>query len=821
MLLDARHAARTFLAQPGFTLAILLSLAVGIGANTAIFSVASALLLKPLPYPDAERLVILWNTSPGLGITEDWFSTAQYFDIKAGAGSFEDVAIAFGGNFTLTGDGEPERVGTLRVSSNLLPMLGARAELGRLLVPQDDVPGTTGSAVLGYGTWQRRYGGDPNVIGKALTLNGQPYEIVGVLAKGFDVPREVMPTLYGAERAELVVPFPLAANAATTRNREDFNIVAKLKPGARLEQARAELATITARLRREHPDFYPPNGGLTFVALPLREQIVGKVRGTLLVLVAAVAGVLLIACANVANLLLSRAIARQREMAVRAALGAGRARVVRQLLTESVVLAVAGGTLGVAFAWVCLVAIRALGVGSVPRLGAITIDGRVLLFTAAVSIAAGLLFGLVPALRLSRLDLHETLKEATRGASGTSAVWGRGQTTRRLLVVGELAIAVALLAGAGLLVRSFTQLRQVSPGFNPAGVLTFELTMAGRDYGEPPKVLAAYKQLWERLSALPGVTATGGVSALPLSDMMSWGPITVEGRAAPAGEKFINADQRIVAADYFLAMEIPLVEGRLLTEFDTTDTPRVVVIDEHMARQLWPDTDPVGKRVRTGGFDVTPDSPWMTVVGVVGRVKHDALDSEPRIAFYLPHLQFPTRALNVVVRTAGDPAGQAAAVRQALRAVDPDLPLYGLRTMTERVETSLARRRFIVLLLSLFALVALLLSTIGAYGVVAYLVSQGTRDIGVRMALGATPGAVVGMVVRQSLVLASAGIAVGLGVAALLTRFLSSMLFGVGALDPLTYASVAGGLLVVATLATAMPALRAARVAPTAALNSE
>src|SRR5262245_22496183 len=703
---DVRYAFRTFLAAPGFAIVAVLSLAIGIGANTAIFSVVSALLLRPLPYKNADRQVILWNTSPKLGITEDWFSTAQYFDIRNGQRSFENVAIAIGANMNLTGDGEPERVGAIRVSSNLLPMLGVVPLAGELFTAEDDRPGRTGKALLGHGTWTRRYGSDRTVIGRSLTLNGQPYEIVGILPASFSLPREVMPTLGVVDDAEIVLPLPLPPDAAQIRNREDYNIIARLAPGASLDKARAELGVLTARLRREHPDFYPPNGGLTFRVLPLQEQTVGSVRLALLVLIAAVGFVLLIACANVANLLLSRALARQNEVAVRVALGASRRRIVRQLLTESLLLAFAGGALGLAISFACLQGIRALGSASVPRLHEIVIDWRVLSFTFAASMVSGVIFGLVPAIRLSRLDLHDSLKDASRGAAGASAVWGRGQNVRRLLVVAELALSVMLLIGAGLLIRSFAHLQNVSPGFDPSNVLTLELTMTGRKYNDADTVLNTYRQLWERLARLPGVSAAGGVTALPLSQMMAWGPITVEGRAAPEGEKFINTDIRVVGGNYFAAMGIPLLKGRLFNELDTRTSPRVVLIDEHMANQLWPGEDPLGKRIRTGGFDVTPDTPWMTVIGVVGRVKQDALDSDPRMAYYRFQGQTPSRAMNVVVRSSNSSA-LAAAVTAQVRELDPDLPIYKMRTMSQRVDESLAKRRFSMLLLTMFAALAL------------------------------------------------------------------------------------------------------------------
>jgi predicted permease len=816
---DLRYGLRACAAHPGVAAVAVLSVAIGIGASSAIFSVVHALLLRPLPYRDADRQVILWNTSPGLGITEDWFSTAQYFDIKNGQQSFEDVAIAIGANANLTGDGEPERVGVIRVSSNLLPMLGARPLVGESFNADDDQPGRTGKALLGFGTWMRRYGGDRSVIGRSITLNGQPYEIAGVLPASFSLPREVMPTLGVVEDAEIVLPLPLAANAATVRNREDYNILATLKRGATIAQARAELDELTARLRREHPDFYPPNGGLTFRVLPLQEQAVGGVRLALLVLGAAVACVLLIAWANVANLLLSRALARQKEAAVRSALGASRARLVRQLLTESVMLALAGGALGLLLSWLCLHGIRALGAASVPRLGEIAIDTRVLAFTLIVSVLSGLAFGLGPALRLSRLDVHGHLKDAVRGSAG--ALWGRGQRLRRVLVVAELALSVMLLVGAGLLIRSFARLQNVSPGFDPAGVLTLELTLTGRKYNDVESVLETYRLLWERLSRLPGVSAAGGVTALPLSRMMAWGPITVEGRAAPEGEKFINADIRTVGGDYFRAMGIPLLKGRFFDDRDTRKTTRSVIVDEHMAEQLWPGQDPLGKRIRTGGFDVTPDTPWMTVVGIVGRVKQDALDADSRIAYYRYQNQVPSRAMNVVVRSSAGASGLAQAVTQQIRELDPDLPIYKMRTMGRRVDDSLAERRFSMLLLTLFAALALGLAAIGVYGVMAYLVTQGTRELGIRLALGAAPRDLRMWVLRQGVAVGATGMVLGLTGALALTRFMRTLLFGVESTDPGTFAVIGATLAGVALLASYIPARRAARVDPIISLRTE
>jgi predicted permease len=578
---------------------------------------------------------------------------------------------------------------------------------------------------------------------------------------------------------------------------------------------------ITAGLRRDHPDFYPPNGGLTFSIVPLQEQVVGDVRRSLMVLVGAVAFVLLIACANVANLLLSRALARQKEIAVRVALGASGARIVRQLLTESVLLALAGGALGLVLSVWSVKWIHALGVKSVPRLHEVTVNGEVLLFTLTVCLVSGILFGMAPALRLRDVDVHGHLKDAGRGSSGTSALWGRGQNMRRVLVIAELALSVMLLIGAGLLIRSFGRLQHVPPGFNASNTLTLELTMSGRKYNDVQAVLETYRQLWARLERLPGAEAVGGVSALPLSQMMAWGPIVVEGRTPPPGEKFINADQRIVGGDYFRAMQIPLRSGRLFTEQDTRTSPRVVIIDEHMAQQLWPGVDPVGKRIRTGGIDAAANPNWMTVVGVVGRVKQDALDADSRIALYMAHAQSPSRAMNVVLRSAADPTGSIAAARKEIRELDPDLPVYNVRTMTQRVDESLARRRFSMSLLTLFAVLALGLAAIGIYGVIAYLVSQGTRELGIRMALGATPRGILLLIVRHGLVVALFGVSIGLAGAFALSRFMQSLLFEVGPADPITFASIAALLSLVALAASYVPARRAARIDPMTSLRSE
>ncbi|HLK68910.1 MAG TPA: ABC transporter permease [Bryobacteraceae bacterium] len=819
---DLRYALRTFARNPGFTLAALLSLAIGIGANTSIFSVAHALFLRPLPFPDAERLVILWNRSPGLNILQDWFSTAQYFDIKSQHQGFDSVALAIGGIYNLTGDGEPERVGAVRVSSNLFSMLGARPLHGRLFVTDEDSPGHTPTAVLSYALWARRYGSDPAIVGRSILINGQPYLVAGILPGAFTLPHEVLPVLRGTDSAEILLNLPLAPAAARVRDHEDYNILGKLKRGVPVGQAQAEMDTITAHLRRDFPEVYPPNGGLTFSIVPLLEEVVGDVRPMLYVLLGSVGFVLLIACANVANLMLSRGIARQQEMGVRAAMGATRGRIVRQLLTESVLLALGGGVVGVLFSIWSVRWIHAVGTKTIPRLQEIAIDGRVLLFTLLLSLFSGMLFGLAPALRISRLDLYTTLRAGGRGVAGIGSMWRRGHAPRRLLVICELALSLVLLIGAGLLIRSFARLEGVLPGFNPSGVLTFDLTMAGRKYTDSQVVLNSYRRLWDSLEHLPGVVGVGGITSMPLSKDYAWTPITIEGRTPPAGEKFLNADARVAGGHYFQAMGIPLLAGRFFNDQDTVTNPRVVIVDERMALEYWPGggaANAVGKRIHV--VQSTSKDYWQTVVGVVGRVKQESLDSDPRIAFYSPQTQAPSRALTVVLRSVADPAALSGAVKREIRDLDPDLPMYSVRTMRQRVDESLARRRFFKMLLALFAGLALALASIGIYGVMAYLVSQGTREIGIRIALGATQRGILGMVVRQGMTLAISGVAIGLAGAFVLTRLMRGLLFGIEATDTVTFTAIPLLLTVVALLATYIPARRAASIDAIVSLRCE
>lgn len=813
-----RQAHRALRRSPGLTLAALLSLSLGIGATSAIYTVIQALLLRPLPYADADQLVILWNRSPGLNIEEDWFSTAQYFDIRTRHTGLEDVAIALGANANLTGEGRPERVGTIRVSSNLLPLLGAQPLHGRLFEPADDQPGTTPAAILGHDLWVRRYAADPAIVGRPLLINGNTFTVVGILPANFSLPREVLPTLGVVDDGDVFLPLPLGADAAQVRTREDYNLIGRLRPGVDLGAAQAEMDGLTASLRAEHPDVYPPNGGLTFSLVPLQEQVVGDVRLPLWILGGAVACVLLIACANVANLLLARALDRRRELAVRVALGATRGQIVRQALAESLVLALAGGAGGILLALAALRWLHTVRPPSVPRLDAITLDPWALAFTAGLSLLVGTLVGLLPAFR-SGHGLQDTLRDGARGVSHAGSLWSRGHGTRRLLLVGQLALSVWLLISAGLLIRSFAQLQTVSPGFTPQGVLTMELTLTGPKYPGAPEIRNAYKTLFDELSTLPGVEAAGGVTSLPFSNFFAWGPITIEGRTPPPGEKFINADQRTVAGRYFEALQIPLKQGRFFAPSDTPDQPRVVIIDERLAHEYFGDANPIGRRLKFG--DAASESPWETIVGVVGRVSQYGLDADSRIALYRPITQSGARSLFVVTRTSRDLDAVAVDVRSTVQRLDPDVPVYRMMSMDTRVARSLERRRFLMWLLSLFAGLALVLAAVGVGGVMAYLVRQGTRDLGIRLALGASPAGIQRLVLWHAGAVAGLGAVIGVLAAGVSARLIDDLLYGVHALDPITLTIGALTLFVVALVAVWAPARRASKIDPLIALRAE
>ena len=810
MLQDLRYALRMIGKNAGVTAVIVISLAIGIGANTAVFSVVNALLLRPLAYPQPERLAAIWLHSPGIGILQDWPSPGQYIDIQTQNHSFEEMAISQGSSWTLTGREQPERVDVLRTSSSLLHMFGANPFLGRLLLPDEDKPGKPSVAILSYAVWQRLFNSDPHIVNQSITLNGRPITVAGVLQPGFSVNHEVMQTVGGTDRIDIYTQLPLGADAAQRRGDENYNITVRLKPGVSVQQAQADIDIIAARIREK--DKRDRTYGMT--VMPLLDQVVGNVRRALLVLLGSVALVLLIACANVANLLLTRAAGREKEIAVRTALGAKWQRLVRQLLSESLLLSLLGGAAGLLIARWSIYLLRSINPGNIPRLDEIGIDGGVLVFTFAISVGTGILFGAAPALRASRVDLNTTLKAGGRNTQGDGSFRLARNRLRGLLVVSELAFSLMLLIGAGLLMRSFVRLQQVPPGFSTDHVISMRVAAVGTQYRQDKAVAEFFRVIGDKIARLPGVTSEGDVSALPLTPSVGWGGIRVEGFTPPPGQE-LQVDLRTASTDYFRTMEIPLRSGRFFSDHDTAENQAVAVIDEKFAQRFWPHGDAVGKHI---WFD--PKKP-MTIAGVVGTVKEYGLDTDTRMVAYFPEQQNPSNGIYLVARTTTDPGSLASSIMREIHSVDPSIAVYDIRTMQSRLYDSLARQRFSTTMLGIFSLFALILAAVGVYGVMSYLVSQSTHDIGVRVALGARSGDIVSMVVRQGMELAGIGIGAGLIGAAVLTRLMASMLFGVSAMDAITFSAVALILAAIAAVATFVPAARATRVDPMTALREE
>jgi putative ABC transport system permease protein len=811
MLQDLRYGVRMLVKNPGLTFVIVLSLAIGIGANTAVFSVTDTLLLKPLPYADADRLAILWLRSPGIGIPQDWPSRGQYHDIKARNHVFDETAIAVGESYTLSGRSKAMKVDGISGSSSLLRILGVKPLLGRIFLPEEDTPGKTQTVILTYGLWKQAFGGDADLIGRTITLDGEPRTVIGVLPSDFQLNHEVMPTVGGIDKAEVFLPLPMDAKEEMNYGGENYNILARLKPGVTMQQAQAEIGTIAARLREEkHRD-----PSFTISVVPLIDQVVGDVRSSVLILLGAVALVLLIACANVANLLLSRATGRRKEIAMRTALGAGRTRLVIQLLTESTLLGVLGGAAGLIFAWCGLYIVRIMHPGNIPRLDEIGMDFRVLAFTFAISILTGIVFGLAPAFRASRVDLNSTLKAGGR-TSQSGGLNVRRDKLRGVLVIAELAVSLTLLAGAGLLIRSFMRLVNVPPGFNAEHVISMRVTAEGPKYKEHKQRLYFYQDLAERVRSIPGVSGYGAVSALPLTPSVGWGGMEIEGYVPPADQPELQLDIRNASSDYFRTMEIPLIRGRLFSATDTDKSQPVVLIDKKMADRFWPKGDAVGKRIRRD-----EKQPWLTIAGVVGVVKQYGLDTDTRMVVYYPHSQEPSGTMFVVARTTSDPAAVADAIVQQVRAIDSDVPVYDTETMQQRVHGSVARQRFAMAMLGAFAGFAMILAAFGVYGVMSFLVTQGTGDIAIRMALGAQRVSILSLVFRQGMGLALLGVVAGLIGAVSLTHVMRGLLFGVSTTDPLTFSAVAILLTLVALAACYFPARRAMGVDTMVALRYE
>jgi predicted permease len=809
-LQDLRYAFRMLRKNVVLTLVILASLAIGIGANSAIFSVVDALLLRPLPYPHPDRLAAVWLHSPGIGILRDWPSPGQYIDIQNQNHSFDQMAIAQSRTFTLTGREQPERVDVLSTQSNLLTMFGAKPMLGRTLLPEEDTPGRPAVAILSYGVWQRLFNSDPTVVGRSITLNGKSFTVAGVLERGFRLNAEVMPSEGPMDKVDIFLPLPLGPDAAQRRGDENYNIVVRLKPGVSLQQAQADIDIIANGIRTK--DRRDVSFGMDVVGL--QKQVVGDVRRALLVLLGSVALVLLIACANVANLLLARAAGREKEVAIRTALGAGWQRLVRQLLTESVLLGFLGGAAGLLVARVSLWVVRTINPGNIPRLDEIGINGTVLVFTFGLSIATGVLFGLAPAWRAITLDPNSSLKTGGRSGQSDSGLYLKRHRLRGMLVVCELAFSVILLIGAGLLIRSFVRLQSVDPGFTADNVLSMQVVVSDPRYHDEKVLGGFYREVETRIAHLPGVAAEGDVSALPLTGTIGWGRIRMEGYNPPPGQE-LQVDQRSASTDYFQTMKIPLVSGRFFSDQDNLQAPQVAIIDQKFAQRFWPHNDAVGKHV---WFD--PKKP-ITIVGVVGVVKQYGLEIDGKIAAYFPSQQNFGRGMFLVARSNSHNPGLAAAMTSEIHAVDPNAVVYGIRTMQDRLYDSLARERFSSTMLAAFAAFALLLAAVGLYGVMSYLVTHSAHDIGVLVALGARRENILTLVVRQGMQLTLIGIFAGLTGAAALTRVISSLLFNVSTRDAATFLTVPALLAVVAFTAMVIPAWRASNVDPIVALREE
>jgi predicted permease len=807
---DLRYALRILGKNRMLTLVIVVSLGIGIGANSAIFSVVDALLLRPLPYPQPDRLAAVWLHSPAIGNPRDWPSPGEYLDVQRENHSFEQMALAQSRVFVLTGRDQPERLFGVRTQSTLLEILGGKPLLGRLLLPEEDKPGRPDVAILTERAWRGLFKADPAIVGKTIVLNGNPFIVVGVLQGSFSLNAEVMPSETTMDRMDIFAPLPLAADDEKNRDDENYNIIVRLKPGVSVRQAQADLDVIASRIREK--DKRDASFGMYVIGL--QEQVVGDVRRALLVLLGSVGLVLLIACANVANLLLTRAAGREKEVAIRTALGANWRRLARQLLTESLLLGLLGGAAGLLVAQLSLYVVRAMNPGNIPRLENIAINGTVLVFTFGIALVTGVLFGVAPVGRAIKVDLNTSLKAGGRSGQSEGGLYVRRHTLRGLLVVSELTLSLMLLIGAGLLLRSFVRLQNVPPGFTTDRVLTMEVAATGPKYREDKAVVNLYREIEERVAHLPGVVAEGVVSALPLTGGVGWGIIGVEGYTPPPGQE-LQSDIRVASTDYFRTMEIPLRAGRFFNEDDTAGKPEVAIIDQKFAQRFWPSGDAVGKHV---WFD--PKKP-MTIVGVVGVVKQYGMGIDGKIALYFPQQQAGDSRMFLAVRTATEGTGLSSAVVRQVHTVDSDVTVYGIRSMQERLYDSLARQRFSSTMLGAFAVFALLLAAVGLYGVMSHMVTQATHDIGVLVTLGARPGNILGLVVRQGMAQAGIGIGVGLLGALALTRVMSSLLFEVSSRDVATFAAVPALLAVVAFAATAIPAWRATRVDPMVALRYE
>ena len=800
---DIRYAVRNLIKRPGFTAIAILTLAIGIGANTTIFSAVNALLLKPLPFPELDRVIAIWDEDPARGYTHNEVAFANYVDWRDQSQSFEKLALFRWWSANVTGIDSPERIQGMLVTANFFDVTGTKPLMGRGFYEHENQPGNASVAVITHSLWQRRFGGDPNILNKTIQLNSTTRTIVGVMPEQFNYPKG----------AEVYGPLEVTPQLAANRRFHSFYVIGRLKPGVTHENAQAEIKTIAARLAQQYPE---TNTGLTANVYPIVKDTVRTYDTALWIMMGAVGFVLLIACANVANLMLARASGRQREIALRAALGANRWRIIRQLLTESLIVGLIGGVLGVFIALWGIDALRASDPAEASKFAAgwsnLGINLPVLGFTLALSVVSGVVFGLAPAWQLSKPDLNLALKEGGRG-SGPSSHRLRGS-----LVVFEVALSLVLLVGAGLLVRSFLAILKTDPGFNPNSLLTMSVILPAAKYKDEAQITAFFSDLVNRVKVLPGVQSTALVNYLPLGGSNSSDAFLVEGLPQPAPGQENIGRYRVCSPDYFQTMAISLLKGRAFTEQDKAGAAPVVIVNETLAQRYWPNDEAVGKRIR---FDGPLDrAPWMQVVGIIRDVKHE-MNIPVRPEFYLPHAQDPWNSMVLVTKTAGDPAAMAGIIRQQVWAIDKDQPVFAVRTMEEVRSISIALYSFSSVTLGIFAGVALLLAAVGIYGVMAFAVTQRTHEIGVRMALGARSRDVLKMVVMNGMKLALIGVAIGLAGAWALSGFMKALLFGVEATDVLTFTAVSVCLLLAALLACWLPARRATKVDPLVALRYE
>ena len=808
LIQDARYSIRTLAKRPAFAIIAVLTLALGIGANTAIFTVVDAALIRSLPYENPDALVHFWETTQKQDFSQHEASYPDYLDLREQNRVFEDMAGYNQGSLTLTARDGSERLRAARVTSSFFPLLGVKPTLGRTFLEGEDQPGAEPTVIISHGLWQRRFGSDSQIIGQTISLNGESFTVVGVLPPQFKFAR--------VGDAEVWVPLNPLPFQVSRRNLYWLNVIARIKSGVTLKQAQSEMDSFAEQFQQQHPDSHTGTG---ILLVNLQEEIVGRVKPVLLALVGAVAFVLLIACANVANLLLARSAGRRKEIAVRIALGASRLRLIQQLLTESLVLALAGGVLGLLWAlWgveLLVAAIPESLLSFMPYLEGLSINAGVLCFTAAITLLTGIIFGIAPALQATKQELHESLKEGGRSSGGYSRA-----RLRNALVVAEVALALVLLVGAGLMMRSLVRLLQVDPGFDTNNLLTFQITLPDSKYSEMPQALAFHQQLIARIEALPGVRGVGTTSLRPLSGGGNTASFMIEGQPAPDPARKPEGNVRTISTNYFRVMGIPLVKGRLFTETDNATAPNSLVINQTLANRFFPGQDPVGQRI-VFGFD-SQRRPWL-IVGVAGDEKVTSLDARTTPVIYFHYLQDVESSMGVLVRTSSDPASMIAAVRSEISAMDSDVPMFSVMTMEQMISNSQSTfvRRYPTFLIGVLAAVALMLAAIGIYGVISYSVTQRTHEIGIRLALGAQKRDILKLVVGQGLILMLSGLGIGLGAALALTQFLSSILFGVSATDPVAFAGVSALLAVVALLACYIPARKATKVDPMVALRYE